>query len=574
METAVAQRTEAKKKSQSVSEMLAESPSSLENDLGSSAGIPLFLQRSAANSKALAIQTKLTVSDPQDTYEQEADRVAGQVMSKDPAEIQTQPLAEMITPFVQRRSRLDDETKSQTPNLESRLNATQGGGSTLSHDVRSFMEPRFGADFSQVRVHTGSDAVQMNQDLNAQAFAHKQDVYFGAGKAPGKDALTAHELTHVVQQTGQVQRQQQPATAPATPSAATSPDLEATLQNIENAYSAAYGIHNRQLLAMTTFYTDINRSDPPTPSEQALTVAASATFGSAAAFIGVRIATTVARSLATSAAAAAVPLAAAAAVPSAAAAAVPLSTFVANQISDNCKDQGKLAIQLSLRSSGGRDAKFRFHHSVVDGIMQSAMTATETFNNNRNSYRTNPNGLAAARALLNALHEQMQNAYDLQYAQAAAQWSIIQTNFVGLAGDNGTLVLRIQCSSPGADIQILGSTLEGLNQATRASLAGLRNVSIRELGLPVHVEGEDPHWIFGTSRSSDNISITGRPGQIPNFVHSGITAYFLIERGIAKYGFQPEMRQSIPAPLQETSAVLMFNEVFDLPLTRLGNLEG
>ena len=64
------------------------------------------------------------------------------------------------------------------------------------------MESRFEADFSQVRVHTGGEAVQMNRDLNAQAFTRKQDVYFGAGKAPGKNALTAHELTHVVQQTG------------------------------------------------------------------------------------------------------------------------------------------------------------------------------------------------------------------------------------------------------------------------------------------------------------------------------------------------------------------------------------
>jgi hypothetical protein len=86
-------------------------------------------------------------------------------------------------------------------NLESRLNASRGGGSALPDDVRSFMEPRFGADFSQVRVHTGSDAVQMNRDVNAQAFAHGSDIYFGAGKSPGTNELTAHELTHVVQQT-------------------------------------------------------------------------------------------------------------------------------------------------------------------------------------------------------------------------------------------------------------------------------------------------------------------------------------------------------------------------------------
>lgn len=86
--------------------------------------------------------------------------------------------------------------------IESQLSSSRGGGSPLPDDVRSFMEPRFGADLSQVRVHTGASAVQMNKDLSAQAFTHKQDIFFGAGKSPGTNDLTAHELTHVVQQTG------------------------------------------------------------------------------------------------------------------------------------------------------------------------------------------------------------------------------------------------------------------------------------------------------------------------------------------------------------------------------------
>jgi Domain of unknown function (DUF4157)/Lipase (class 3) len=93
-----------------------------------------------------------------------------------------------------------------TPSLENQLSSSKGGGSPLPDEVRSFMEPRFGADFSGVRVHTGSDAVQMNRDVSAQAFAHGQDVYFGAGKTPAKDSLTAHELTHVIQQTGMLQK--------------------------------------------------------------------------------------------------------------------------------------------------------------------------------------------------------------------------------------------------------------------------------------------------------------------------------------------------------------------------------
>ena len=104
-----------------------------------------------------------------------------------------------MMPSLQRAS---DGNQEAGGNLEGLLNSSKGGGNPLPDDVRSFMEPRFGADFSQVRVHKGSESVQMNQDLNAQAFTHRQDVYFGAGKAPAKDALTAHELTHVVQQSG------------------------------------------------------------------------------------------------------------------------------------------------------------------------------------------------------------------------------------------------------------------------------------------------------------------------------------------------------------------------------------
>jgi hypothetical protein len=158
----------------------------------------------------VGVQTKLTVGQPNDRYEQEADRVAEQVMSMpDPAvqhqvedseetEIQAKPIAD-ITRFVQRKAA--GPTKADS-GLEGQLNGSKGQGSALSDDVRSFMEPRFGVDFGQVRVHTDGNAVQMNKSLGAKAFAHGSDVYYGAGNTPGNDALTAHELTHVVQQTG------------------------------------------------------------------------------------------------------------------------------------------------------------------------------------------------------------------------------------------------------------------------------------------------------------------------------------------------------------------------------------
>ncbi|WP_269849705.1 eCIS core domain-containing protein [Methanosarcina horonobensis] len=61
----------------------------------------------------------------------------------------------------------------------------------MPESVRAFYELRFGRDFSQVRVHTDSKAVQMNRDLRAQAFTYMQDIYYGDGKAPDKNELTA-----------------------------------------------------------------------------------------------------------------------------------------------------------------------------------------------------------------------------------------------------------------------------------------------------------------------------------------------------------------------------------------------
>ncbi|MFB2977695.1 DUF4157 domain-containing protein [Microseira sp. BLCC-F43] len=96
-----------------------------------------------------------------------------------------------------------------SPSIENRLSNSKGGGSPLPDEVRSFMEPRFGADFSGVRVHTDSTAVQMNKELGAQAFAHGSDIYYGAGKSPGKNELTAHELTHTIQQGAAVRMNKQ-----------------------------------------------------------------------------------------------------------------------------------------------------------------------------------------------------------------------------------------------------------------------------------------------------------------------------------------------------------------------------
>jgi hypothetical protein len=97
-----------------------------------------------------------------------------------------------------------DTNPSDVSNLESTLNSSKNGGSPLSGKVKTEMESGIGADFSNVRIHNDSTAVQMNQQLGAQAFATGNNIYFNKGKynpnsQDGKHLL-AHELTHTVQQ--------------------------------------------------------------------------------------------------------------------------------------------------------------------------------------------------------------------------------------------------------------------------------------------------------------------------------------------------------------------------------------
>jgi outer membrane protein OmpA-like peptidoglycan-associated protein len=75
-------------------------------------------------------------------------------------------------------------------------------GAPLETATRAAMESRLGAGLAPVRVHTGPQSAQLASDLGARAFTHGRDVFFGAGHGPGDNELTAHELAHVVQQSG------------------------------------------------------------------------------------------------------------------------------------------------------------------------------------------------------------------------------------------------------------------------------------------------------------------------------------------------------------------------------------
>jgi hypothetical protein len=180
----------------------------------------LFLQRTIGNQavgrliSSGALQTKLRINEPGDIYEQEADRVADQVMR-----MTCNPGDEEC----ERKRKLEEEEKIQrkpfsilrasdqgnapevSSEVEANINSLISGGESLPESARMFFEPRFGYDFSGVRVHTDASAAEVARAVNARAFTLGHNVVFGKGEyAPETDGgrrLLGHELTHVVQQT-------------------------------------------------------------------------------------------------------------------------------------------------------------------------------------------------------------------------------------------------------------------------------------------------------------------------------------------------------------------------------------
>jgi hypothetical protein len=192
-------------------------------------------QEKGETSQLERIQPKLTVSQPNDKYEREADRIADQVMRMpepsikgqiQPADeekegtIQTKAIASQITPLVQRQMDLDEEEKNSivqpkgmpgqaltvAPHISAHIQNLKGRGQPLSKTTRSFFEPRFRHNFSQVRVYSDSETTLA---VNSRAYTLGNDIVFESGQYnphtyEGKK-LIAHELAHIIQQrTGNV----------------------------------------------------------------------------------------------------------------------------------------------------------------------------------------------------------------------------------------------------------------------------------------------------------------------------------------------------------------------------------
>jgi outer membrane protein OmpA-like peptidoglycan-associated protein len=208
------------------------SPMTVANRPRNGAALLLDLQRAQGNrhvqrllSSGL-IQAKLTVSEPGDQFEQEADRVADQVMRMAEPEDSNRGAArsanfssmgaegaekigrQMAEEEEEEKAVQTKEATGQAPelseNMHQRISALAGRGSPLPESARAFFEPRFDHDFSDVRVHTDSPAAETARGMNAMAFTVGRDIAFAAGQYSPDSMegrkLLAHELTHVIQQ--------------------------------------------------------------------------------------------------------------------------------------------------------------------------------------------------------------------------------------------------------------------------------------------------------------------------------------------------------------------------------------
>jgi hypothetical protein len=191
---------------------------------------PKGVQRKALAAKGLVqLQSSIKVSSPTDPAEKEADTTAKKIMrmsapasfgsiqtSTGVTEQKIQP--QMRSPYISRFADSGIFTQRQaeagqptvTSNMAADIQNSTSAGSPLPPSVRSFMEPRFQADFSNVKIHTGDNSAKLNRQLNAQAFTTGNQIFFGKDKfqpesADGKE-LIAHELTHTIQQGAAIQR--------------------------------------------------------------------------------------------------------------------------------------------------------------------------------------------------------------------------------------------------------------------------------------------------------------------------------------------------------------------------------
>lgn len=173
--------------------------------------VPVHVRSTPGMSQA----SSLKISTPADPAEREADHTAKRIMRAPLAQpgnmisARCSPhAARFASTIVQREppriARKQEGTAAAAPGVSSEISASGAAGSPLPVGLRNFMEARFNADFSRVRIHTGEQAARLSSQVSARAFTVGSHIYFGRSQfqpesSDGRE-LIAHELTHTIQQ--------------------------------------------------------------------------------------------------------------------------------------------------------------------------------------------------------------------------------------------------------------------------------------------------------------------------------------------------------------------------------------
>lgn len=171
--------------------------------------------------RAGVVQPKLSVNQPGDPFEQEADRVADRVMSMSDGAGARQPIVQRKCAqceeeqgaskfaFGDEPDRILKKVAGPSPAVSgeaahSSVRSALGNGQPLAPAARNFLEPRFGRDLSHVSVHTGQAAAESARGLNARAYTYGSNIAFAAGEYQPTShegrRLLAHEVAHTFQQ--------------------------------------------------------------------------------------------------------------------------------------------------------------------------------------------------------------------------------------------------------------------------------------------------------------------------------------------------------------------------------------
>ncbi len=209
------------------------------------------------------IQAASFISSPEDASEREADRVADAVTA--PRAASSPPVGRSIMRALRKDGGGEGPpVAAANDNVEAKIKAAAVGGKPLSKKTRTLLEPRFGADFSEVRIHDDDQAGKLSSRIGARAFTYGRHIFFNAGQyqpdTPSGQKLLAHELTHTIQQRAAVQRKYDGLTS--RPKVSESTGTQASRLGISDALDyfadAAYNIPGYRMFTIMIGINPIN----------------------------------------------------------------------------------------------------------------------------------------------------------------------------------------------------------------------------------------------------------------------------------------------------------------------------